>query len=188
MKDINNILTSEGGNMMNQQTYSTMLTELKEQEHVLIETINTSKQHIHEHEQIIKEAEQKLAELETGMRFISKWFLHETPAPIITGETEPSPAEMVKLSDATLEDAVKGVLGDEPSRKFTAREVAEILEAKGYPTRAKNFIDVVSNTLRFLTRDNKIEHKKTGKFVKYFAPVKLPEIKGGIKGIFDSKN
>jgi hypothetical protein len=170
MEHIDNILTYKGGDRMTQQTYNTMLEELKEQKAVLIETIEKSKQVINEHTQIINEAEQKLTELGNGMQFISKWFLHETVEQE-EKNLQSTLSEMAVEDVPRLDNTVKSVLDNQSDRKFTAREVTEILQSKNYPTRASSFIDVVSNTLRTLAREGKIGHrKKSGKkVIKYFS-------------------
>jgi hypothetical protein len=178
---------------MNKQTYDTMVKELKGQKNDLMETISKSQQIIQEHEQIIREAEQKLAELNTGIQFINKWFLNEEPEQLIKKGEISIASDQAELSiiELPLEDAVNSILDNEPDMKFTARGVKEILEAKEYPTRAKSFIDVVANSLRYLSRDGKIGFEKKGKFVTYYSllgkenqtiyrPKPLPQIKGGL--------
>jgi hypothetical protein len=160
----------KGGEIMTSQTYSDMLEELKEQKKSITETINTSQQIIQQHEQTIKEAQQKLIELENGMQFISKWFLHETD----TQSEKQDETESVNIDFATtlslsLEDTVKDLLDKRVGSFFRARQVAEILEEKSYPTTAKRFVDVVANALRSLSREEKIGYKKTGKYVKYYS-------------------
>jgi hypothetical protein len=177
---------------MNQQA-NAMLEELAEEKENLLKTVNESKEIIQLHEGIVKEAQQKLVELETGMQFIRKRFLHETPEKLTEEGKISVTAEQVKRSiiGTTLEDAVKSVLDNEPDKKFTVRWVKEILEAKEYPTRSKSFIDVVANVLRYLSRDGKVGFEKKGKYVTYYSllekenpaifhPKPLPKVKGGI--------
>jgi len=172
---------------MTQQSYDEMLEELEKQKAHISKTISASQEIVQEHGEIIKKAQEKLSELENGMQFIRKWFLHEA---LETDEKGDAPlaisvSDVVTIAeDAKLEDVVLQIIDSQPERKFTARDVETILKERDYPTSAKNFIDVIQNALRTSIRKEKVGVTRRTRPMKFFS---LADQRKG-ETMFDAKN
>lgn len=165
-----------------------MLTPLEKRSQFLKDSIEVARDTMRKCEADITTWETELQEIANGMIFVRKWILKEkldNTAITVTPETETKTLGLGRRKRFPISAAITEVIDSDPDRDFSSSEVADMLLARKFETASTDFLKVVQNNLRVMTKNHAIGFTKRGRYYTYYS---LKRGRNGEKALIFNQN